>query len=158
MQLGAQFGEYATLATGATVMVVIMVLMTSRRTKEVGLLKALGYGNGRILGGILAESLIFAVFGLPLALLLNLLAGPAIAQSLLGKVGTPNPLGTSPGGGNLVGHASGGNPFLQNVHFALTPEAIVLGLTITIAFGLLGALYPAARALLLHPTEALQHE
>ena len=158
--LGSQFGEYATLATGAAVMVVVMVLMTSRRTKEVGLLKALGYGSGRILAQILLESLTFAALGLPLAVSLSLLAGPLVSQSLLGHIGSPNPLGSSPsgGGGNVAGQASGGNPFLQNVHFTLTPETVILGLTITVAFGLLGALYPSVRALLLRPSEALRRE
>lgn len=158
IQLGAQFSEYATLATGAAVMVVVMVLMTSRRTKEIGLLKALGYGNGRILGQILVESLIFALLGLPLAFLLSVLAGPSIADLLLGKIGSPNPLGVSPGGGDVAEQVRGSNPFLGNVHFALTPEVVALGVVITIAFGLLGALYPAVRALLLRPMEALRHE
>ena len=156
--LGAQFAEYTTLASGAAVMVVVMVLMTSRRTREVGLLKALGYGDGRILGQIMAESLIFAVLGLPLALLLSTVAGPLIADTLLGNIGNPNPLGASPGGGNVAGVPNGSNPFLQNVHFALTPEVAFLGLTITTVFALLGAMYPAARALLLRPSEALRHE
>ena len=47
--LSSQFGEYAALIAGAAVMIVVMVLVTSRRTKEIGLLKALGYGNGRVL-------------------------------------------------------------------------------------------------------------
>ncbi len=157
--LGSRFGEYATLATGAAVMVVVMILMTSRRTKEVGLLKALGYGSGRILSQILLESLIFAALGLPLAISLSLLAGPLVSQSLLGQIGSPNPLGISPsGGGDVAGPPSGGNPFLQNIHFTLTPETIVLGLTITVAFGLLGALYPSVKALLLRPSEALRRE
>jgi putative ABC transport system permease protein len=156
---GSQFGEYAALASGAGVMIVVMALMTSRRTKEIGLLKALGYGNGRILGQTLLESLIFAVLGLPLALALSLLAGPLVAQSLLGQIGSPNPLsGNSIGSGDVAGSARSGNPFLQNVHFAMTPETVLLGATITIAFGLIGASYPAVKALLLRPSEALRRE
>jgi putative ABC transport system permease protein len=157
--VGSRLGEYATLTTGAAVMVVVMVLMTSRRTKEVGLLKALGYGSGRILGQILLESLIFAALGLPVALAISLLAGPLVSQSLLGQIGNPNSLGISPSdGGNVPGHPSGSNPFLQNIHFTLTPETVILGLTITVAFGLFGALYPSVRALLLRPSEALRRE
>jgi putative ABC transport system permease protein len=155
----SQFGEYAALASGAGVMVVVMVLITSRRTKEVGLLKALGYGNGRILGQILLESLIFAVLGLPLALALTSLAGPLVAHSVLGQIGSPNPLSSnSIGNGDVAGSASSGNPFLQNVHFALTPETVLLGAAITVAFGVIGASYPAVKALLLRPSEALRRE
>jgi putative ABC transport system permease protein len=153
---GSQFGQYATLASGAAVMIVVMMLVMSRRTKEIGLLKTLGYSNGRILGQILSESLIIALLGLPLALLVSLIAGPAIAQSLLGKIGQLNPLGSNAPPGAVRG--SGGNPLLQHVQFAVTPEVLVLGITITVSFGLLGAFYPAIKALLLKPTEALRHE
>lgn len=159
IEFGSQFGEYAALASGAAVMVVVTYLVTSRRTREIGLLKALGYSGGRILGQTLLESLIIALLGLPLALLLSVYAGPLIAQSVLGGVGSLNPLGAPPpGSGDVTGSSGGANPFLQNVHFALTPEVLVLGAVITVSFGLLGALYPALRALLLRPTDALRHE
>lgn len=157
--LGSQFGEYATLAAGAGVMGVVAALMTSRRTKEIGLLKALGYGSGRITSLILLELLTFSIVGLPFAFLLSLVAGPLIAQNLLGKAGMPNPLGASASGaGNVSVQTAGSNPFLQNISFGLTPEVILLGLTIALAFGILGSLYPAVRALRLRPTEALRHE
>ena len=152
---GSEFGQYATLVSGAAVMVVVMMLVMSRRTKEIGLLKTLGYSNGSILGQILSESLIIALFGLPLALAISFLAGPAIAQSLLGNVGQLNPLGTPSG---VVKGSGGGNPLLQHVQFAITPEVLVFGATITIAFGLLGASYPSIKALRLRPTDALRHE
>jgi ABC-type antimicrobial peptide transport system permease subunit len=154
---GSQFGQYATLASGAAVMVVVMMLVMSRRTREIGLLKTLGYSNGRILGQVISESLIVALLGLPIALLVSLIAGPAIAQSLLGKIGQLNPLGSNAPPG-VVGGGGGGNPLLAHVQFAVTSEVLVLGITITLAFGLVGALYPAIKALLLRPTEALRRE
>jgi ABC-type antimicrobial peptide transport system permease subunit len=157
IQFGSQFGQYATLISGAAIMVVVMMLVMSRRTKEIGLLKTLGYGNGRILGEILSESLIIALLGLPLALLVSVMAGPAIAQSLLGKIGQLNPLGSSIPSGVVKGSNSG-NPLLEHIQFAVTPEVLILGITITVAFGLIGALYPAIKALFLRPTDALRHE
>ena len=154
--LFSEFGEYAALAAGAAVMVVVMVLVTSRRTREIGVLKALGYGNGRILGQITLESLILTLVGFPLALALSVVVGPGIAQAILGSVGstTPNP---PPSGANAT-VASGGNPVLQNVHFALTPETVALGLAITIAFAIIAASYPVIRAIRLRPTDALHYE
>jgi putative ABC transport system permease protein len=139
-------------------MVVVMMLVISRRTKEIGLLKTLGYNNGRILSQILLESLVIALLGLPVALLISLVAGPAIAQSLLGTVGSLNPLGLTNTGGDVTSLSNGGNPLLQHVQFALTPGVLITGIAITVAFGLLGAFYPAVRALLLRPAEALRHE
>lgn len=155
--LSSQFGEFAALAAGAAVIIVVMMLVTSRRTREIGILKALGYGNGRILGQILLESLILSLVGLPLALGFILVFGPLIAQSMLGQVGTSQNASPPPGA-NASTVSGGSNPFLQNVHFALTPETILIGVVITVCFGVLGAFYPAIRAVLLRPADALRRE
>ena len=144
----SELGEYASLATGAAVMVVLMVFVMSRRVKEVGLLKALGYGNGRILGQLMSESLIIASIGFPLAILLTYLVGPALTAVLLSQTG----------GVALVTVVVQGNPLASSIHFALTPGTVALGAAVTIGFGVVGALYPAIRAVRLRPAEALRHE
>ena len=157
----SEIGEYAALAVGVAVVVVIMLLVTSRRTKEVGILKVLGYGNARILGLILVEALALSLLGLPLAIGFVLLFGPLIAQVLLGGIGNTSPYANNPPpsgahASNVTAGAS--NPFLQNVHFALTTSTIYLGIEITVAIGLIAALLPAVDALRLRPAEALRHE
>lgn len=151
----SQFGEYAALAAGAATIVIVMVLVTSRRTREIGILKALGYSGNRILGQLMSESLILAVVGFPVALGLSLLVGPSIAQDLLGHIGSHTPV---PGATPLNSGNGPANPFLRNISFALTPETLTLAAAVTITFGLIGAFYPAIKALLLRPTEALRHE
>jgi len=159
IQLVSEFGEFAALVAGAAVMVVVMMLVTSRRVREIGILKALGYGGVRILGQITIESLILTLVAFPLALGLSIVVGPLIAQAMLGSVGNTASPSPPPSGANVaVSSGVGGNPFLQNVHFALTPETVTLGLTITIVFGVLAASYPAIRAIRLRPMEALRHE
>ena len=156
---GSQFAEYAVLISGALVMGVVTVFVNSRRTKEVGLLKTLGYGNGRILGQTLLESLVISLLGFPVAALVTIAVGPVIAQLLLGQIGSPNALGTPPtGGGTVVGSGTGANPFLQNLHFSLSQGTLVLGIEIALIIGVLSAAIPAIDALLLRPSEALRHE
>jgi putative ABC transport system permease protein len=142
--------EYAALVGGAAVVVVVMVLVTSQRIREIGLLKAFGFKNVRILTQLLTESLLVSVAGLPLALGLTVWVGPTVAQDILGSATggfAGRPLG-GPGPGGLLG----------SVNFSLTPEVVLVGGAITLAFGLVGAAYPIIRALRMKPSEILRHE
>ncbi len=134
--------ELATLGIGAVVMMVVMVLMTSQRTRELGLLKALGFSDLAILGQISLESLLLALLGLPLALALAILGGPSIAQWAVSGVGSSNTQ----------------QALLASVQLGVSTGMLVLGAATTLGFGLLGAVYPGVRALRLKPTEALKHE
>jgi putative ABC transport system permease protein len=142
----SQLEEYVALAVGAAVVVLVMVLVTSQRMREIGLLKAFGFTNARILTQLLAESVVVAVAGLPLALALTVWLGPTVAQDVLSS---------SAGGGFRGGFAL---RFLGTINYSLTPEIVLLGLGVTVAFGAIGAAYPIVRALRLRPSEILRHE
>ena len=149
-----QIEEYAALAVGAAVVIVVTVLVTSQRIREIGLLKAFGFTNARILTQLLTESLVVSVAGLPLALGLTVWVGPTVAQDILGSAS--GGFGGRPVGGPGPGSFSGG--LFGSISFSLTPEILLLGAAVTLAFGVAGAAYPIVRALRLKPSEILRHE
>ena len=138
----SEFAQYVALVSGALIIVVVMVVVTSHRTREFGLMKALGYRNSRILGQVSLESLVVALAGLPVALLLATFLGPDLAQWAIG--------------GAATGYV--GQQLLIGAQVTLTTEIVALGALITGIFGCLGAAYPSLRALRLPPTEALRNE
>ncbi len=123
----------------------IMIVSLMERTREIGILKALGMKNRTVLSIFLSESLIIGLIGTLVGIASGL--GLAIVFSRLG-VG---------GGDNLQGFravAAGG--------LSITPvmtETVMLG---SLAFGILVsvvfALYPAWRASKLKPVDALRYE
>lgn len=148
----AQFGEYVALAVGAAVMILVMVLVTLQRTREIGVLKALGFGNGPILIQLLSESVLLSLVGLPIGLIAAVWLGPTVNSLIFAA-----PAGG--GGGGFSGHTYRfGAASFGNFSFAITPEVLALGVAVTVGFGLIGAAYPILRALRLKPTEALRHE
>ena len=108
-----------------------MLMAVFERTREIGVLRALGWRRGAILGLILRE-----------ALILGLLGGAAgiglafILAYLLGNV-------------PMIGQAFA--PLWQPVTF-------VRAILIALLLGALGGLYPAYRATRLQPVEALRYE
>jgi putative ABC transport system permease protein len=92
-----QFGDIAAIVTAILAAVFFTILLVAgntmaqsvrERTNELGVLKAIGFSNGRVLGIVIAESFVIAalggVLGLGCALLIVAAAAPALATYLPG--------------------------------------------------------------------------
>lgn len=107
-----------------------MVMSVYERTREIGVLKAIGWKNRRVLGMILGESIV-----------LTITAG--IIGSIVGIIGIELLVST----GALAGIAP-----------VYTIDTFLKAFGIAIIVGLFGGFYPAWRASRLPPTEALRYE
>lgn len=108
-----------------------MLMSVFERTREIGVLRALGWGRRRILGLIMRE-----------ALMLGLLGGVTGIAIALGLVFL---LQSIP----MIGMAITG---------AWSTQIFVRALSVALLLGLVGGLYPAYRATRLLPIEALRYE
>jgi putative ABC transport system permease protein len=108
-----------------------MLMSVFERTREIGVLRALGWRRRRILGLILRE-----------AAMLGLLGGAAGIGLALGMVAL---LQSSP----MIGEA---------VQPIWDIEIFVRAISVALLLGLAGGLYPAYRATRLQPIEALRYE
>ncbi|MGD0898347.1 MAG: FtsX-like permease family protein [Thermoguttaceae bacterium] len=108
-----------------------MVMSVFERTREIGILRAIGWQPSRVMRMILMESVLLSLVGGVLGTLMGL--GMILALSRV--------------------------PLMNGaVHAAITPRIIGQGFAIAILVGLIGAAYPAFRGARLLPTEAIRHE
>jgi putative ABC transport system permease protein len=108
-----------------------MLMSVLERTKEFGLLRAVGWTRGRVIRMILGESLAIGIFA-----------------SLVGMVGA-----------GLFVRALGTWSYTRNfVHPSLSAQAILIGIVLTLFAGLAGSLYPAYRGATCSPLSALHFE
>lgn len=126
----------------------IMIVSVMERTREIGILKALGMKNRQVLLIFLCEAAIIGLLGT----LIGIGAGWSLAQIVLRIFG-------SSGGAGIM--RQGNQAAVSNgitIAPVLTPTvilgAIVFGLMVTMVF----ALYPAWKASKLKPVEALRYE
>ena len=108
-----------------------MLMSVFERTREIGVLRALGWRRRRILGLIVREAIVLGLLGG--------LAGIAVAYGLAGLIMQ------IPSYGEML------NP-------NWTPEIFARAMFVALSLGLLGGLYPAFRATRLQPVEALRYE
>lgn len=156
----------AVLAAAFLIAILFTIQGVTRRTREFGTLKAIGWSNRRIVGQVAGESLVQGLIGGAAGLALGL-AGiwilNLVSPTLAGSAGT-TPGGVMAGG---PGGATGGGPFGAAAEEATASAEVVLNAPVTvsviaIAIGLavIGGLLAGAiggwRAARLRPAEALR--
>jgi ABC-type antimicrobial peptide transport system permease subunit len=156
--------EEIVVAVVATSLIVLFVMLYTvrERTKEIGTLKALGFGNWNILSQFVLEGT-----------LLSFAAG--VVGIAIGSVGAPflsgilTPLNINPyrtingfsGRGSLsfiFAGASPGSVGTAAVTAFPTIQIMLLGIGASVLLGALGSLYPAWRATRTRPAEAMRYE
>jgi len=148
------------------VALVLAVLFTisgvSRRTREFGTLKAIGWSNGRVVGQVAGESLVQGLIGGAAGLVIGL-AGIA-AINIISPTISSAPETTASSGGGPGGGMGGGGPFGQAATQAadvvlnapLTPWVMVAAVGLAVGGGLVAGAFGGWRAARLSPAEALR--
>jgi putative ABC transport system permease protein len=109
-----------------------MIMSVYERTREIGVLKAVGWRSRRILGMILGESIV-----------LTLVAGTV--GTVAGIVGVTILLAYSASFGTMI-------------HPVYSLDLFLRAYGVALLVGVIGGIYPAYRASKLAPTEALRYE
>ena len=118
------------IIVGAIGIVNTMVMTVYERTKEIGVLKSIGWKPKRILLMIMGETLVLT--------------------TLSGIIGSVFGILISEIGVLLIGS--------DNFSLGFNPNTFILAFGITIFVGIVGGIYPAYKASRLAPTEALRYE
>ena len=116
------------LVVGGIGIMNIMFVSVTERTREIGIRKAVGAKRRDILTQFLAEAVVLSLLG-----------------GLVGVV-------TGYGGAQVV------TPLLGGTRALVTPQSVLMALSVSVAVGLFFGVYPAVRAASLNPIEALRYE
>lgn len=119
------------IGIGAVGVMNTMVMSVFERTREIGILRAVGWSGSRIIRMIIGESLVMCVFAAGFGVLFGMLAIRAVLVIPAVK------------------------SFLEPQY---SLEIFTRALLVAVGVALFGAAYPALRAVRLTPMEALRHE
>ena len=139
-----------------------MLTTVTERTREIGLLKALGYSNRTVMLIFLSEAAIMGFIGGVVGSSLGAGLSFVIIQFLTQRLSS-NSTGSrggipAPAFGGSAGGGFGGGGSTFNIVPLLSPELIGGAILMAAAVATLAGLIPAWRASRLTPVEALRHE
>ncbi len=121
------------IITVALIVLFLMMYTVKERTKEIGLMKAIGFKGKNIMSQLILEGIAIGIIGGVIGIIIGVIFGPTISKALL-----PN----------------------SDVFATMTPSYIIillfLGLTIFLA--VVGTIYPAWQASRKSPMEAMRNE
>jgi ABC-type antimicrobial peptide transport system permease subunit len=123
--------SFLAVLIGAVGLLNTMLMSVLERTREIGVLRSLGWRRRQVLGMILRESLVLGAVG--------------------GVCGIPLGLGL----GGLIGLAGIWGGAIGPIY---TPQSFVQAVVVGLIAGVVGGLYPAWRATRMRPVEALRYE
>ncbi|MGB9676286.1 MAG: ABC transporter permease [Candidatus Bathyarchaeales archaeon] len=117
-----------------------MITSVMERTREIGVMKAIGYTNGQILLLILMESIVMSLVGGAAGISMGVLGAHILSSS-----------------GFTIG-GIGESGLTLRLSPLITPYLVIQTLTLTILIGLAGGVLPAYRASKIPPVVALRYE
>lgn len=118
------------ILVGGIIVVVTMMKAVSERTREIGVLRAVGWTKKRVMLMILGESMVLSVIAIVAGLIIGIGAVELLAASNI----------------------------MMGIEPALSAYLLLKGVVVALFLGLAGGIYPAYRASRLLPTEALRYE
>lgn len=132
-------------------MILFTMLYTVReRTKEIGILKALGFTNWSVMTQFVLEGTIISLIGGIVGVAIRSIGAPILATLVLPQLRSNLDIAVR----NIGGSETWGT------FITTSPDihTVLLGIGVAVLLGALGSLYPAWRASRMKPVEALRHE
>jgi putative ABC transport system permease protein len=141
------------VAATSSIVLFMMLYIVRERTKEIGVLKAIGFSNWNVMSQFVLEGIVMSLMGGVVGVVIGIVGTPILSSLLLPHVSL---FSTQRG---FAGQTMNpGAALSQSVTATADPQVILLAFSVAVLLGALGSLYPAWRASRTSPMEALRYE
>lgn len=168
------YSFFGALASGAIIIFLIMLMIVRERRREIGVLKAIGASNFRVVSQFVVEALVFTGLGSIIGIALGAIFSSSITQLLLSNATSSMATGPGPSGSGVVVSGSGpqgggfrqafGNAVIGNARSILNIQSqvdyhiILYGLGAALAIAIIGSAIPAYLIARIRPAEVLRSD
>ncbi len=154
------------LIAGSVIILLTMIMIVRERRREIGVMKAIGSGNGSIVTQFIVEALTLTTCALGVGLIIGIAASAPLADMLVNSSSSSSTQQMGPGGsggGRMMmrggpGGLQGGVRALTDVQSSVGLETTFYGVGATLLIAILGSAIPALLISKVKPAEAMRSE
>lgn len=163
----ATTGVIGATVASAVIVLLTMTMIVRERKREIGVIKAIGGTNFKVIAQFMTEALTLTIIGGIIGLAFGVAVSGSITQGLVdSQSSTTTSAERRPGGAGGPGGFAGGvrnfggtaNRGLQAVTSSVTPATIVGGIGLTLLIAIIGSAIPAWFIARIRPAEVLRTE
>lgn len=154
------YSLFGSLAAGAIIIFLTMVMIVRERRREIGVLKAIGSSNLLVVAQFSIESLVLTLLSSILGIILGLSLSNPILNVLINNSASSTQ-SQDPGGagrGAMMRVAGGVGNVVRDLHTTVGYEIILYGLGVAILIAIIGSALPAFIISKVRPAEVLRSE
>lgn len=156
-------GVIGSAIAGAVIILLAMIMIVRERRREIGVIKAIGGSNRKVVTQFVSEAMTITIFGTIIGLVLGILvAGPMTTSLVSSQSSTTSSQTQQTGPGGAMGMMKGGMDQIKNnftqVTSSLTPQVFVSAIGITLLISIIGSAIPAWFIARIKPAEVLRSE
>lgn len=157
-------GFFASLIAAGIIIFLIMLVVVRERRREIGVLKAIGAGNGSIMKQFMAEALVLISLGCVVGVAFAYAGSGPIAQSLVSSNTTSaattsaqqRPMGGP--GAMRIGNVRNSEELVGKVATSIGPVVLLQGLGAALLIAIIGSAIPAWMTAKVRPAEVMRGE
>jgi len=149
--------------SGAAIIFLTMLMIVRERRREIGVYKAIGASNVKIVVQFISEAMVLTLLGSVVGMIIGAIFSNSVVQVLTASTSTAGGAvsrgGFGGGGGGGFGRAvTGGVQTLQNIHATVGFSMILYGLAGAIIIAIVGSALPAFMIAKVRPAEVMRGE
>jgi putative ABC transport system permease protein len=145
---------------GSVIILLTMIMIVRERRREIGVLKAIGASNLKVMFQFMVEAITLTVLGAGIGIVLGVIAGNPITHLLVTNSTSSTSVGV--GAGGRGGGGRGGFGFVRNnissIHAAIGWSIILYGLAAALIIAILGSAFASFFIAKIRPAEVMRVE
>ena len=158
----ALYSLIGALGAGSIIIFLTMLMIVRERRREIGVLKAIGAANSKIMLQFITESLTLTFLGGVIGFIGGLLLSNPVLSVLVSSSSTTSTSGGGQGSSNFAQFAGGGlnqaRNAISNIHTVVGYDLIIYGILAILIIAIVGSAIPAFFISKIRPAEVLRSE